>query len=131
MRWVVLAALVAAPAAHAASVTPYGATTANGQTVCSQVGNTVTCNSAATVNPPRNPLESFDRGYAIGAAIAQRRANQAAAQQAQQDADQRQIILDRVSSMVSAGDCEGAKKLALAASDMNLAEQAMRLCTPR
>src|SRR5581483_2412681 len=45
---------------------------------------------------------------------------QAAADQKHQD----------VAALVAKGDCEGAKKAALSYGDMDLAEQAVRICTP-
>jgi hypothetical protein len=63
-------------------------------------------------------------------AEASRRAQQAYQLDAA-EAENRERLRSRVSQAVAEGRCEDAKQEALRYSDMDLAEQAARLCTPR
>ncbi len=86
--------------------------------------------SAPPVNFP-DYSGSFAGGFAAGQAIAAARAQRQAAADAQHDADFAAMVRGNVARLVREGDCEAAKKTALAANDLNLAQQAVSLCTPK
>lgn len=98
-----------------AAVLALSATGASAQTnVCGWEFGKWVCRTQA---PPPNiygqGMAAYDRGVERG--------------QQQRDAATR----NQVAAYVRAGQCDAAKDLALRAGDMALADQAVRLCTPR
>lgn len=96
-----------------------------------------------------NAMDAFNRGreqsMRFQAEQNARALEQLQIQQAIEAEQQRQILADKanaqaindqstrahIAGLVRDGDCEGAKKAALDRGDLDLAEQAMRLCAPR
>lgn len=119
---VILAAALALVATGAAAQT----------TVCGPEFGKWVCRTQA---PPPNiygqGMAAFDRGIEQGR---QQRAAQAARDAEAQSLAQAanvNAVRDQVTAYVRDGKCDAAKALALDAGDMALADQAMRVCTPR
>jgi hypothetical protein len=77
--------------------------------------------------------QMYDRQRAQQAQQAEtaRQWNEYARQQTQRDAEQSAITRKRtVAKAISEGRCDEAKKMALEWGDLNLAQQAVSLCTP-
>lgn len=105
-----------------AAVLTLAATGASAQTsVCGWEFGKWVCRTQA---PPPNiygaGMAAFDRGM-----------QQGQQQRAARDAASAQALHDQVTAYVRAGQCDAAKDLALRAGDMTLADQAVRVCTPR
>jgi hypothetical protein len=78
------------------------------------------------VNPVAAAQQGAEAGYRLRA---MREAQQAAEQQAQ-DRQIRVNRAQRVGALMATGDCPGAKNLALAEGDFDMAGKVMQLCAP-
>lgn len=85
--------------------------------------------------PQQSGMGAFFEGQerarqSVDSVLAARQANQDRAEAERREYFRRGLE-QQVAAMVSNGQCEDAKRHALDNGDMALAEQAMRLCTPR